>query len=386
MIELKGITWNHTRGLLPMLATAQRWEETHAEVSVRWEKRSLQAFADAPLAELAARFDLMVIDHPSIGEAATQGLLLPLDDLMPAGFLAEQRQNSVGGSYASYQYNGCQWALAIDAATPVAGWRPDLMQRYGYALPRTWSDLLQLAERGAVAVPGLAIDSLMAFLMFANALGARPFASLAAVVAAEHTAAAVEALRMVRELLQRAAPGTLQRNPIRTWQLLAESETVAYCPFAYGYSNYSRDGYAAHPLQAGGLITLDDGTPLRSTLGGAGLAISAQCRHPELAASYAAYVASALCQRTLYMASGGQPGHRAAWTDAEANRVTRNFFQQTLPTLDAAWVRPRWPGYLAWQDAASTLIHQYLSEGGAPQDVLAGMEKALTTAQKGHRA
>ena len=129
MIELKGITWNHTRGLMPMLATAQQFEETHPDISVRWEKRSLQAFADAPLSELTQRFDLLVIDHPSIGEAATQGLLLPLDEFLPADFLADQAQNSVGQSHASYKYNGHQWALAIDAATPIAGWRPDLMER-----------------------------------------------------------------------------------------------------------------------------------------------------------------------------------------------------------------------------------------------------------------
>ncbi len=153
---------------------------------------------------------------------------------------------------------------------------------------------------------------------------------------------------MLRELLNLSAPGSLDRNPIRTWQLLAESDTVAYCPFAYGYSNYSRHGYASHQLTTGNLITLDNGTPLRSTLGGAGIAVSAQCKHRDAAIAYAAHVASPLTQRTLYVSSGGQPGHRAAWLDAEANRITNNFFANTLPTLDAAWVRPRWPGFIAF--------------------------------------
>jgi hypothetical protein len=76
MIELTGITWNHTRGYLPMVATAQRFSELHPDVSITWHKRSLQQFADAPLSDLATRFDLMVIDHPSIGEAAQHNLLL----------------------------------------------------------------------------------------------------------------------------------------------------------------------------------------------------------------------------------------------------------------------------------------------------------------------
>ncbi len=35
MIKLKGITWNHTRGLLPMVATSQRFTELHPEVEKR---------------------------------------------------------------------------------------------------------------------------------------------------------------------------------------------------------------------------------------------------------------------------------------------------------------------------------------------------------------
>jgi multiple sugar transport system substrate-binding protein len=114
-----------------MVATAQRFSELHSEVAIIWLKRSLQQFADVPLADLCARFDLLVIDHPSIGEAVHQELLLPLDEYLPAAFLADQAVNSVGQSHASYTYEGHQYALAIDAATPISGYRPDLMQRMG---------------------------------------------------------------------------------------------------------------------------------------------------------------------------------------------------------------------------------------------------------------
>jgi multiple sugar transport system substrate-binding protein len=370
MIELTGITWNHTRGFVPMVATAQRFEETHPEVSITWQKRSLQAFADAPLADLARRFDLLVIDHPSIGEAATHELLAPLDDLIPAEFLTDQAANSVGQSHASYNYNGRQWALATDAATPIAAYRPDLIS--ASELPRNWSELIALARKGLVAVPGLAIDALMAFFMLANSLNANLFTETV------NESAAIEALKLLRELLQLSAPGSLDRNPIRTWQLLAESLSVACCPFAYGYSNYSRPGYATHTLTATNIIE-----PFRSTLGGAGLAISASCKHPAIAAEYAQFVASAETQSGLYVASGGQPGHRAAWLSPEANRFTNNFFANTLATLDSAWVRPRWPGFIAFQDAASAIIHRYLREPGiAESDVLADFNRALTKHQR----
>jgi multiple sugar transport system substrate-binding protein len=359
--SLKGITWNHTRGYLPVVATAQRFCELHAGVSIEWEKRSLQQFADAPLKVLAERFDLMVIDHPSIGEAAHQGLLFRLDEHLPPQFLADQAANTVGGSHASYNYEGHQYALAIDAATPVAGWRPDLLAEP----PKSWDDLLALARKGLVTVPAIPIDSLMNLFMLANALGAEPFTTEGAV----EVPRGAEALEMLRELVQLSAPGSLERNPIKTWQLLAESESVAYCPFAYGYSNYSRDGYGAHRIQAGPLVSFR-GALLRSTLGGAGIAVSANCKDVAQAVAYAQYTASAEVQRTTYTFSGGQPGHREAWVDAAVNELAHNFFSATLGTLDAAWVRPRFPGFIAFQDSASELTHQFLREGGSAAGVI----------------
>ena len=35
MTELRGITWQHTRGYLPMVATAQRFSELHPDVQIR---------------------------------------------------------------------------------------------------------------------------------------------------------------------------------------------------------------------------------------------------------------------------------------------------------------------------------------------------------------
>jgi multiple sugar transport system substrate-binding protein len=115
-IELRGITWNHTRGYLPMVATAQRFSELHPGVTISWERRSLQRFADFPVERLAEKYDLLVIDHPSAGSVAVHGSLLPLDGLLPAEFLAGQAANSVGLSRSSYFFAGYQWALAIDAA------------------------------------------------------------------------------------------------------------------------------------------------------------------------------------------------------------------------------------------------------------------------------
>ncbi|MEO8657210.1 MAG: carbohydrate ABC transporter substrate-binding protein [Bryobacteraceae bacterium] len=358
MIELTGITWNHTRGYLPMLATAQRFSELHPAIEIRWEKRSLQQFADSPIEKLAERYDLLVIDHPFAGYAATHDVLLPFDAHVPPEFLAAQMSNSVGVSHPSYTYGGHQWCLATDAATPVCGYRPDLLTQAGVQLPSDWGQLMDLARRGLVVLPAIPIDTLMNFYMMCVALGEEPFQTETAVVG---ETVGAEALRLLRELIHACPPDCLRRNPIATWDLLANTDQAALCPFAYGYSNYGRCGYGRHLLSYTNLVSLN-GRPLRSTLGGAGVAVSSRCRNIEAAMAYCQYVASPECQSTVYFDSGGQPGHRAAWLDLEVNRRSNSFFLDTLPTLDNAYLRPRYDGYLDFQDHASPLVHRYLTE------------------------
>ena len=368
MIHLRGITWNHTRGLVPMVASAQRFEELHPDVRITWEKRSLQEFADQPLAELGARYDLLVIDHPWAGFAADTGVLMAMEDVVSPEFLADQAANSVGPSYGSYRYGDRQWALPIDAATPVASWRPDLLEQAGATVPRTWEELLELAHRGLVIMPGIPQDTIMNFYMFCELPGSDLFAGDEVVVSDEIGIMALERMRELSSLMPREI---FDWNPIAVYEAMTRSDDYAYCPWAYGYSNYAREGYTRAILHFGDVVSLD-GVPLRTTLGGTGLAVSSGCEHPDLAGAYAELVAGPEYQRTQFVENGGQPGHRAAWTDAENDRRTNGYFRNTLPCLDRAYLRPRYPGSLAFQDrdGGGVPIREYMMDGGDPRAVM----------------
>lgn len=355
-VTLRGITWGHSRGFVPMVATAQRYAELNPGVQITWELRSLQAFADQSIAALSERYDLLVIDHPSIGEAAAHGLFVPLDEHLPADFLADQAAHSVGASHPSYRLQGHQWTLATDAATPVSAARLDVLSRHGRGVPRTWDDLLDLARAGLVAFAGLKLDCLMHWYTLCINEGEEPFTGSARAIDPEVGARALLALK---ELADACGPECLSRNPIAAYELLTRSDRFGYSPFAYGYSNYARASYVPTPLTFGGLVERH-GRALTSTLGGAGLAISARCQAIPAAVDYARFVASPEVQRGLYTAMGGQPGHRSAWLDAENNRICNDFFVGTLPTLDAAYLRPRYAGYIDFQDRASEVISRFL--------------------------
>ena len=375
-IVLRGITWNHSRGYVPMVATAQRFSELHPHVEIRWEKRSLQAFADFPIAQLTDTYDLLVIDHPWAGFAAASGVLLDLQAHLPADFMADQAANSVGKSHASYHFDGYHCALAIDAATPVASHRPDLLARAGVDVPATWDDLLALARRGLVAMPGIPLDTLMNFYMICSTAGKDPFVDDQWAVDDEM---GVRALEMLRELAGYCTPEIFGWNPIAVYNALSSRDDLAYCPFAYGYSNYARRGYAQHLLHFTDMVAIGAWGRCASTLGGTGLAIAAaspaRAATQAVALEYAQFVADPTIQRTLYVESGGQPGHRRAWLDPAVNQRTNDFFAATLPALDRAYLRPRYAGYLDFQDHAGAPVQEYVRHGGDARAVLRRLEK-----------
>jgi multiple sugar transport system substrate-binding protein len=369
-IQLQGITWNHTRGFVPMVATAQRFEETHPGVEISWRKRSLQEFADMPLEKLAESFDFLVIDYPYVGAASAQGWLLPLDEFLPSDFLADQAAQSVGASHASYRIHGHQWGLATDAAAPTASWRPDLLDKLNVSPPHDWEELLELAKLGVVALPGVAVDSLVHFYMLCGAHGETPFTSANRVVSEEVGVSALTDLRALFSLCSRAC---LDRNPILTYEAMTSGDEIAYCPFGFCYSNYARAGFAGHLLRFGGLVEYR-GASLRSWLGGAGLAVSRSSKHIDIAVQYARFVADPDCQRGLYFSSGGQPGYRGAWEDQEVNAACHNFFLDTLPTLDQTMLRPAYDGHVLFQDLAGQIVRNFLLESSDPKAALAAIE------------
>ena len=148
-IILKGMTWSDPRGYDPVVAAAEVFREAHPYVQIIWDKRSLQGFESTPVDELAAEYDLMVIDHPHVGAIVEEGCLSAFDDYLPRDVLLKLEAETVGKSFQSYAYAGHQWALPIDAAAQVQAIRPDLID----APALRFSDVLELAREGRVVWP-----------------------------------------------------------------------------------------------------------------------------------------------------------------------------------------------------------------------------------------
>ena len=348
---LKGMTWDHPRGFDSVVGSNPMLKE-ELKVEVAWDARSLLAFGDQPIIDFYQDYDLMIIDHPHVPDAVHSSAVIPFEELISANDLDALQRTSVGESHSSYQYQGRQWALAVDTAAQVSAFRSDKADR----APIFWSEVLELAKDGEILWPHKPVD---AFSTFATLMAQKGSPLLGSENFIEKSTAS-EVLEMMIELSGLVPDFCLQSNPIDIAELLANHDSYVYGICMYGYSNYSRQGFRKNLLAYDDLPSFS-GRADGSQLGGAGIAVSSASQNPVLAAQVALLLSSPAIQSTSYVVAGGQPGNLVAWKSGYVNRLTNNFYVNTLRSLEGAWVRPRIYGWPEIQYAASQVIHQILT-------------------------
>jgi multiple sugar transport system substrate-binding protein len=348
---LRGLTWDHPRGyrVLDALAATAGSDE-----AVRWQRQPLADFESRPLRTLAGDFDLLVIDHPGLGEAVRDGSLQPLDGLFTAGELAGWRAAAVGASFDSYRLGGRQWALPLDAAAQVSVCRPDLLAER----PASWADAVRIAseQRSVLCLGGP--HALLMFAAICVASGTWPATAPGEFVPA---AAGAAALDVMARLLAYADSELSRRNPIGVLDAMTAPGGPAYCPLVYGYVTYHRPDSGRPRLAAFDAPAGPGGTG--SVLGGTGIAVTRSCSQPAAAAALLRTLLSDPVQVGRYAQLGGQSSVRQAWQDGDANRRNGGFYAATRRTIESAWLRPRFAGYPAFQTAASAVLREGLLSG-----------------------
>jgi multiple sugar transport system substrate-binding protein len=359
-----------------MLATAAAYERRRGgAVRIEWKPRSLKAFGTARVEELAADFDLILIDHPHIGAMAESGAVVPLDELIDADAVTELAAGSPGRSHQSYEYDGHLWALAVDAACQVSAWRPDLVTD----APGTWDEVSELAHSGRVLWPLCDVDSAASFLSLA-ALAGRP-CGLGEDEFVDRDVGRF-ALATMSAIADCSDPRCLSMNPISALNALTTSDDFVYSPLLFGYVSYSRLDVGG-PRVCFGDVPVVLREPSGALLGGAGLAVSSNGRAIADAVDYARFVAAPTTQRTLYFRSGGQPAHASAWSDPEVDRLAGAFFSATRASITGAWTRPRHPAFAEFQNQMIGLFANWRPRAERPDELLDDLERLHEQALQG---
>ena len=178
---------------------------------------------------------------------------------------------------------------------------------------------------------------------------------------------------MMKKLAELTPKYCLKMNPIDVLDYMSVNNDKIYCPILYSYSNYSRKGFRKHRIQFSNMPSFDDNNKANikgSQIGGTGLAISKFSKYIDQVLDYSFWVISKECQSNLYYFSGGQPGRIDAWKNRKVNDDSLNFFEGTLQTLEQSWLRPRYNGYMFFQDIGGTIVNRYLDTGNDPGIVI----------------
>ncbi len=362
MVKLKGITWDHPRGYEPLRAVAKIWQEKTG-VEVAWDVRTLKEFGDCPIEKLITDYDFILIDHPYMGEAASNKLLIPVDTFLDKSFMDFQESQSVGPSFRSYEFAGHWWALPIDAASQVAAYRKDTTDFLGWKIPQ---DLKQLSEAASqlpaaykIGVPLCATDIWCVFLSLCAQYAEEKVFNEDGVVV-ETGRWALEQIRSWKLFLHK---DSFKMNPIQMLEHMSIADDIVYIPFTFGYTNYARKKWQNKRIYFCDVPMYGQGGK-SSILGGAGLAISAQTKELGESLSFLKFILAADIQKIAYYQNGGQPAHLDAWLDKDNNEDCFGFFSDTLLTMEHAYVRPRIKGFNRFQESAADLIHSTAQENG----------------------
>jgi len=360
-VTLKGLTWNHPRGYAPLLAGVAEYGQHNPEIRIQWDRRTLREFGEAPIEQYLDRYDLIILDHPFVGFAAAHRVLVDLAASLTDNEKARFAEDSVGPSWGSYWYDGGLWAYPIDAATQVASYRPDLVTAFPDPLPQSFDAVLQLGQRARAAgkyviVPACPTDAISLFFTLSANLG-YPIPEEREIFVEEFVAR--EVLQRLRALITIAHPRSVEWNPIQVYDYMVGHSEAIYCPYGFGYSNYSRRGVPV-PLKFANAPGAGTRGCAGTMLGGTGVGVSRFSKYQNQAVAYAKWLANPVHQRGTYVREGGQPASLDAWTDPAANATTHNFFSDTLLTVQTAYVRPRFDGFVRFFEAAGIQINRCL--------------------------
>ena len=362
MTDFRGLTWDHPRGRHALEAAAAHVGDGD---SLHWDVQPLEGFEFAPIDVLARRYDLLVLDHPHLGDALATDSLRSIDDLFGEAQIRAWEAAAVGASLASYRMAGQLWALPLDAATQVSARSTALVPE----APTTWAEVERLAADGLVAVSLAGPHAFLSLCSVAVAFGDDPGRTPTRLFDGP---TAERALALLTRLARSAPEGTAGLNPIGLLDRMRDRGDIGLVPLVYGYVTHSS------PALAFGPAPTEKGR-VGSTIGGTGIAVTRRREPSPALLAHLRWLLEPVTQRTFIPQHDGQPAARAAWTAPEVDAAAHGFYSATLATIESAWVRPRLAGYIPFQTVASAIVRSAVTGQREPAAALREIEERFAT-------
>lgn len=346
-------------------AILREFERRHPGVTVREEvlpsaSDQQHQFYAVNLESRSPGFDLLAADIIWVQEFARAGWIRDLDDVVPP---AERREFFPAALQAA-TFEGRLYAAPWYVDAGVLFYRRDLLERHGFAPPRTWPELVRTAraildrERDP-ALKGFVWQGKQYEGLVCTAL--EFIRSHGGDLPAGDEAAIVEALTFMRSLITEGiSPLSVATSDEETTRhQFGAGHAIFMRNWPYAWTIFQREDAPLHGKIGLAPLPSAPGQASSPVLGGWTLAIPTRTAHAKEAGQLLRYLTSPEVQETIAKEIGYNPTRPALYRRGSLPRHGPRL-EDLYPVLEAARPRPVTPYYLmlsqAWQPELSAAL------------------------------
>jgi multiple sugar transport system substrate-binding protein len=364
----------------------RRFEETHPGIRIQREigPHSSTAFHDLLTQKLKNRdpgVDVFFMDVVWVAEFAAAGWALPLDDRFPPSARAEFLPGTIRANTLAGRIHGVP--AFIDAG--MLYYRKDLLEKYGFTVPKTWNELVKQARHIVEAERELTpllvaysgqfkqYEGLVCNMLELIASNGGELVDAESGKGRMRDPATLTAVRWVRE---RIVDGTMPLS------VLTHQEPESLAEFLQGHAVFHRNWpYAwevAHDTnrsRVAGKVGISplphfEGGESVAALGGWQYGISAFSEHPDEAWTFVSFMTSYAMQKYFALDASLAPTRTALYEDADVLSRNPRFADQAA-AFRRAVPRPITPVYAAVSEALQRFFSEAIARPDSDLEALA---------------
>ena len=324
-------------------------------------------------------FDVLAVDVIWVSEFARAGWIRSVDTLVPPADRHDYFESALEAATFKHKLHAIPWY--IDAG--VLYYRRDLLERYGFAPPRTWPELVRTArtimdeERDPALKgflwPGKQYEGLVcvAFeFMWGHGGSIIDTAGLR-----DAEAALVFMRDLIRDGISPELVSTADEEATRL--LFSDGRAVFMRNWPYVWSLLQQQDSPLRGKIGVGTLPAFPGHRSASTLGGWMLAVPTHASQPQLAEAFIAFLSRPVIQQRLALELGYHPARRSLYDDP-ALRRTHPALNEVFPVLLTARPRPITPYYLMLSQILQPELSAVVVGRKTPEAALASVRKQMT--------
>ncbi len=326
-------------------------------------------------------FDVLSMDVIWVPEFARAGWLRDISHLLPE----DERSEFFPGPMQAVTYKGRVYAIPWYIDAGLLYYRKDLLQKYGFSPPKTWQELVGIAQHITAKEPGLygfiwqgrQYEGLVCNVLeyFWSNGGDVLWDGMPVINNPEN----IYAIQFMRDLIikYKITPPlvtTAIEEPTR--HIFGNSRALFMRNWPYAWNIFEREGSAIKGEVGVSTLPSFPNKDSASTLGGWQLGINKYSKNPKAAERLIRFLASPESQKTLALTIGYKPTRKSLYKDDDLIRE-QPFITGLYDVFMKARPRPVTPYYMMITQVMQAEFSSAISGIKTPEEALNSAQKQI---------